>query len=153
MLHSFLRRVALRSIATVLTVLPLMQAYVANAQQQRTVATASIPFNFSAGRTQLLAGEYRVVRIGDNMMRLISADAQHVASVMVYPSDKHAGKGSRLQFHGYDGHYFLSSVLLADGRLSVDLVRSRGEKEAMRTALNRATPSADIQVAFVGDAP
>ncbi len=149
-IHTFLRRVALRSFTAALMVLPMVQAYVARAQN-RELATAEVPFDFNAGAVRLPAGSYRIVKIDENMMRVVGADNKYLASIMVFPSDKQAsGDSGRLQFHRYDGRYFLSAVLLANGAATVDVVKNRAEKEAMRIAMDKPSSTIITEVAVSG---
>ena len=134
MFHSTLRRFALRTFTLALTCLPLVQAYVLRAQD-RTLAVADVPFAFSAGGGQLPAGRYRIVKVRDSMVRFTNESTRGVGTFMVYPSDKRLAVGSnKLVFHAYDGHYFLSSVLLGSDFVSLDVVKNRAEKEAIHLA-------------------
>ena len=149
-IQSFLRRVALRCFTAALIVVPMFQAYVARAQT-RTLATAEVPFDFNAGAVRLPAGSYRIVQVNQNMMRVVGEDNRHIASIMVFPSDKRAsGDQGKLQFHEYGSRYFLSAVLLANDKATVDVVKNRAEKEAMQIAASRPSSTIITEVAVSG---
>ena len=79
--------------------------------QSTTKIEATIPFDFTAGDTNLQAGEYSVKFISHNALLLRSADGKKSA-IVVAPRAVSGGKDKpeRMVFHRYGGRYFLAQV-------------------------------------------
>jgi hypothetical protein len=92
-----------------LTVLAIATATSAFAQQQ--VIQGKIPFNFTVGEVVLPAGEYEVVSLGDQVIKIRTADGRNWAVIMGLQSHHDAFGGSRLEFDRIGDSYFLRRVL------------------------------------------
>src|SRR5258707_1083252 len=79
--------------------------------QSRTKIEATIPFDFTAGDTNLQAGKYSIKFISHNALLLRSADGKKSAIVVApraVSGDK--DKPERIVFHCYGDRYFLAQV-------------------------------------------
>jgi hypothetical protein len=105
----------------------------------------NIPFEFTAGRVTLPAGEYRVQKPAvHSTMLLIQRTDQRAATIE--PSFAAQANGpqtqSKLVFHRYGNRYFLSQVWIAGYSQGRELPKSDKEKEqalAASKALDQVT--------------
>jgi hypothetical protein len=77
----------------------------------------NVPFAFTAGKAALPAGEYRIQKpTGDSPALLIQrTDGSAAAIVISFAASPNADQvESKLVFHRYGDHYFLSQVWRAD---------------------------------------
>ena len=79
--------------------------------QSRTKIEATIPFDFTAGTTQLQAGKYSAKFISHNALLLRTADGKKSA-IIVAPRavGGDTKKPERMVFHRYGDRYFLAQV-------------------------------------------
>lgn len=99
----------------------------------------NIPFAFTAGRTALPAGEYRVQKVAyDSSFLLIQRTDQGAATVaMSSPAEAKAKQPqSKLVFHRYGNRYFLSQIWIAGSARGRELPKSPQEKEQALAAHN-----------------
>jgi hypothetical protein len=78
-------------------------------------AEVDIPFDFSAGKTSLKAGAYRIKKRAGNVLAITSADGK-TTSLLDAPltiGSRDFKAGSRLVFNRYDNQFFLSQVWLS----------------------------------------
>ena len=94
---------------------------------------ATIPFDFTVGRTNMTAGAYTVRSIVPGTIQLVRDD--HKASVIALTNGVQARKtpaGSSLVFTRYGNSYFLSRVWTAGSSTGRELPKSKLEIEVAR---------------------
>jgi hypothetical protein len=88
---------------------------VSTSAQTPTGAKVKIPFDFSAGKADLPAGDYFITRSTGNVLRVRSADGKKTvlvnAPLTIGSRDFKAGE--RLVFNRYGSEYFLTQVWLS----------------------------------------
>ena len=122
------------AVASLLVVGSFAATQVARAQEPMTV---NIPFAFTAGDASLPAGKYRVEKLDGNGAVLLIRCSEPTASAMVVTIGKQAKEQqerSKLVFHRYNDHYFLSQVWTAGSIRGRQLLKSPREKEVARSA-------------------
>ena len=91
---------------------------------------ANIPFDFTVGDTKLLAGEYTITSI-EQEVRLQSANNASMATVVSLHSNVQPGSQSELVFLKYGNRYFLHRVLSASNNsMDLDIATGKADKEA-----------------------
>jgi hypothetical protein len=102
--------------------------------EESAVATAKVPFAFTAGMSSLPAGDYTIFRAASGVTIRIKDDNGH--ALIALCSTKVAGGDSKRQlvFHRYGDSYFLSEVQLGPNSDGVSLRTSKLEKEQMNSA-------------------
>ena len=116
-------------LASLLVLCSFAATQAARAQEPLSV---NIPFAFAAGETTLPAGEYRVQKMDGNGAVLLIRCTEPKASIMVVTNSTGGGKQqeqSKLVFHRYGNHYFLSQVWNAGYRSGRELRIGQREKE------------------------
>ena len=104
--------------------------------------TANIPFEFSAGRKTLPAGEYEVLSASEPDIVQVRT-VQPKASVLVVTGSADSGERSRagapmLVFNRYGDQYFLFQIW--DGsQIGRELPKTRNERELAKTASAKRT--------------
>ncbi len=114
----------------------LAATQIARAQEPLLV---NIPFEFTAGRMTLPAGEYRVQQSDRGSVTLLIQRTDHsvAASVTSFAAMKNAPQTeSKLVFHRYGNRYFLSQVWKAGYPQGRELPKSPIEKEQALAAHN-----------------
>ena len=135
------------SAAAFLTVLTITTATSAFAQQQ--VVRGKIPFNFTVGEKTLPAGEYEVVSLGDQMIKVQSADGQNAALIAGLQSHDDPAGRSWLEFDQIGDSYFLRRVLSSSTRsMNTDFAMGRSEKTVREHQANLRT-DAKVMVAMM----
>lgn len=110
-----------------LTIVTLVAATGLVAQQP--VLKANIPFNFTVGDTSMPAGEYTISSVESRMVKIESADRQHVGWVAALRSHQESETGSQLVFDKYGEFYFLHRILSPTlTSLNLDVVSGKVEK-------------------------
>ena len=106
-----------------------------------------VPFAFSAGNTQLPAGEYNVSIVNPSSSQSVvlikSSDGQ--ASVLLRTNDI-IGRGTsraKLLFRRYDSRYFLAQVWMASESTGMAAPNSKAEK-SLRKQLGITDQKADV---------
>ena len=120
--------------------------------QSRTKIEATIPFDFTAGETNLKAGVYSVKFISHNALLLRSADGKKSA-IIVAPRaiGGETKKPERMVFHRYGDRYFLSQVWMLRTDSGRELDPSKAERalaKGLLVAKGNAKP-VTVQVAAV----
>jgi hypothetical protein len=115
----------------------------ANAQTAGRVEV-NIPFDFSAGKVTLKAGDYSIKRTSGNALVIRSVDGKTNAliSAPMEIGSRDYKAGQRLVFNQYGGRYFLSQVWLRIDN-GLQLFTSGAEVKAARDyrlAKNQAKP-------------
>jgi hypothetical protein len=110
----------------------------------QTIATATVPFDFTVGQTQMPAGTYDISPLAHGAMVIRDGKtAKSVASVFRWED---AGKGdsaTKLVFHKYGDKYFLSQVARGHGNGVMQLPTSKLEEE-VRIASSSAPQKAVV---------
>lgn len=136
---------AARRLLSTAFLLLVASAPAVHAQGLETVTT--VPFEFSAGNTNLPRDRYRISPIpGQPGVFLIRGVRQGV--VLMSRVDRWNGRDPtpRLTFRRYGDLYFLREIQLADGTILV-LPPTRAERNAEELASARSTGKSDVVVA------
>lgn len=80
---------------------------------------ANVPFGFTAGKIDLPAGTYRIMKVADHSPAVLiqstnGSPAVFLISSVALPKSQSQQSQSRLVFHRYGGRYFLSQVWRED---------------------------------------
>jgi hypothetical protein len=76
---------------------------------------ANIPFDFTVGKKQLAAGEYRVREVAPTVLAVQSQDGKSYAVALVNNSSTRTTRGQvHLTFTRYGDRYFLSEISKSD---------------------------------------
>jgi len=97
----------------------------------QTIATATVPFDFTVGQTQLSAGTYEISTLAHAAgieIRNIKA-AKSVLSVVRSEHSRNDDSRTKLMFNRYGDKYFLSQVSRGLGGGVMQLPTSKLEKE------------------------
>ena len=94
-----------------------------------------IPFDFSAGKTMLAAGEYQVKMQQPNVLRIMTTDGKQAAMILTRSRvSRKPQTESRLMLNRYGDTYFLSQVWVIGAETGVELPKTSAEIElAKRT--------------------
>jgi hypothetical protein len=96
---------------------------------QEPAVKANIPFNFTVGDTSLPAGEYIISSNNSHVVKIQSADRQHVALVVSSHSYDEGGTTSKVVFDKYGEFYFLRHILSpTNTALNLDIPSGKAEK-------------------------
>jgi hypothetical protein len=93
-----------------------------------------VPFQFTVGKVNLGAGEYRVTVMKPGMLQMQRVDGSGTAAILT----TYVGGGpsqdvsSRLVFHNYGDRHFLAQVWIADVSVGHELFASASELEYAR---------------------
>ena len=120
--------------ASMLVLCSFAATQAARAQEPLAV---NIPFAFVAGETTLPAGEYRVQKLDGSSAVLLIRCAEPRSAIMVVTNATRTGKQqeqSKLVFHKYGEHYFLSQVWNAGSSNGRELRKTQREKEIALSA-------------------
>lgn len=121
------------SILVIGSVLSLLIAGTARAQEPGTVIRASIPFDFIVRGKTLPAGKYEISRVSDEPVGLLirSLDDKHDKAVFetepIY--FRNTTSKDQLVFHRYGESYFLSEIVTAGEDRGEELAPSRAERK------------------------
>ena len=97
---------------------------------QEPAVKANIPFNFTVGETSMPAGEYIISRSDSNIVKIQSADRQHVVFVVNSHSYDEAGATGKVVFDKYGEYYFLRRILSPTcSTLNLDVPSGKAEKK------------------------
>jgi hypothetical protein len=104
----------------------------------QTIATATVPFDFTVGQTQLSAGTYEISTLAHAAgieIRNIKA-AKSVLSVVCSEHSRNDDSRTKLMFNRYGDKYFLSQVSRGLGGRVMQLPISKLEKEVRIASSN-----------------
>jgi hypothetical protein len=100
------------------------------------VLKAKIPFEFSVGDRILPAGEYRVEQLSPSTMFVVllrrADDGPSAAALTLGIQANGSQNESKLVFHRYGDHYFLSQIWTEGANVGRQLAPSRRETEMAR---------------------
>jgi hypothetical protein len=109
-------------------------AWVVTAQPAMPVV-ADIPFGFHVGDTWMPAGEYKVMKFTEGLVRVISPDHRDVAYRPAIPLEPVKNDKTVLVFRKYgESRYFLGEVRI-EGATGAYFAETRREKEAVKATL------------------
>jgi len=112
----------------------------------------NIPFEFTAGRMALPAGEYRVEKWTTDSVTLLIQRTDLSAGTFVQSNPTVANAKqmqSKLVFHRYGNRYFLSQVWVAGSSRGRELPKSAREKEQALAARNESQDEVTILALLV----
>lgn len=136
--------IAARLLSTAFLLL-VASAPAAHAQAIETVTT--VPFEFSAGDTNLPRDRYRISPMpGQPGVFLIRGMRQGVVLMSRVDRWNDRNPSPSLTFRRYGDLYFLREVQLGDGRILI-LAPTRAERNAEELASARSTAKSDVVVA------
>jgi len=98
-----------------------------------TELRASIPFDFTVGKTLMPAGQYtvRTDHIGSGVLCIEARDGGRPVMIMTNTAyAAHSKNESSLVFQRYGNQYFLNEIVSSASGLSVELPTSKAEKRA-----------------------
>ena len=101
--------------------------------QTGSMTEVNIPFDFTAGKTSLRAGIYRIKLISDNTLLVRSSDG--TKSVLLLTRQAvHEGtrKPARIVFNRYGESYFLTQTFFSEADLGSKVDPSRAERQLAR---------------------
>ena len=111
-------------------------------------SSVKIPFQFSANKTTLPAGEYslRCLDPEVGLLHISSSDGKATATVLMISVEGKAQDHGRLVFRRYGNRYFLAQAWTAGTRTGLELPKSRAERAAEHelTAIKMATESVAV---------
>jgi hypothetical protein len=131
----------------VVTAALLLVGVAPSARAQAIETVTNVPFEFTAGNTNLPRDRYRIVPMpGQNGVFMIRGERQGV--VLMSRTDRLNAREAvpRLTFHRYGEQYFLREVQLGDGRI-LHLSETRAEREAAESVAANAAAKSKVIVA------
>ncbi len=116
-----------------LTLFAMLAAGLVIAQSMNPAMVVRVPFEFTAGDRTLPAGEYRILREHQSVVRLEDVSGRGLVNIITNSAEaKVAPEDGKLVFHGYSGRYFLAEVWRAGSQEGQTLPVTRAEKELAR---------------------
>ena len=110
----------------------------------QTIATATVPFDFTVGQTQMPAGTYNISPLDHGAMVIRDGKtAKSVASIFRWEDARKGDSITKLVFHKYGDKYFLSQVARGHGNGVMQLPTSKVEEE-VRVASSSAPQKAVV---------
>jgi hypothetical protein len=94
---------------------------------------ATIPFEFSTGKTTLPAGEYKLTCFdaGGRLLLVRSTHLKKTAAMQMVPVNGRSRDGGRLLFHRYGNRYFFVQMW-AGGNIGLELPMTDAEHVVLR---------------------
>lgn len=105
------------------------------ASAQTVDVKANVPFSFTVNRATLPAGEYSLKSMDEQGAALAIRDLNSKTANLVLSSSCRSPKSAsqtKLVFHRYGNHYFLSQIWIEGSEAGRELRPSAGEKEMAR---------------------
>ena len=117
------------------------------ARAQGTETVTNVPFEFTAGDTNLPRDQYRISPMPGQSGAFMVRGMRHGVVLMSRTDRTNAREPApSLTFHRYGDHYFLKEVQLGDGRI-LHLPQSRAERKAAESVAAQAAPKSTVVVA------
>jgi hypothetical protein len=134
-----MKKQAFRTLITLSLFVMLATAASVHAQTHSAdLMTINIPFNFSVGKTSLMAGKYTVKRMSPSCgCFVIQSRENHGVASILTATTLQAGAEQiepSLVFNRYEGQYFLSQVWMAESNVGSVLSKPRAERELAKNA-------------------
>jgi hypothetical protein len=96
----------------------------------QTATTATVPFAFTVGQSEMPAGTYTLTRFSDSAIVVRDSNtAKGVVSLFLLGQASNSDSTPRLVFNKYGDKYFLSQVSPGSGKSVMQLPASKLEKE------------------------
>ena len=105
------------------------------ASAQTVNVKANVPFSFTVNRATLPAGEYSLKSMDEQGTALAIRDLNSKMANLVISNPCRSSKPAsqtKLVFHRYGNHYFLSQIWIAGDDAGRELPPSAGEKEVAK---------------------
>jgi hypothetical protein len=121
----------------ILVVLASLFLAAGTVQAQSLGLVADIPFDFVVGKTTLHAGKYTISPISMSGSTILLRSSDLKESMFITPCLCASEKGnheSKLVFHVYGNHYFLSQIWTQGNDVGWELPRNHREVEEARAA-------------------
>ncbi len=125
----------------------LLVGVAASGRAQGIETVTNVPFEFTAGNTNLPRDRYRVTPMpGQNGVFMIRGERHGV--VLMSRTDRRNDRepAPKLTFHRYNDQYFLREVQLGDGRILL-LSETRAERDAAESVAANAAAKSKVIVA------
>lgn len=141
------------SILVIGSVLSLLIAGTARAQEPGTVIRASIPFDFIVRGRTLPAGKYEISRISDEPVGLLIRNLGDKRDKAVFETEplyiRTTTSKDELVFHRYGDTYFLSEIVTAGDDRGEELAPSHAERKLRsEVARNQITEPETVTLAL-----
>ena len=107
------------------------------ASAQTVNVKANVPFSFTVNRATLPAGEYSLKSMDEQGAALAIRDLNSKTTNLVISNPCRSSKSAsqtKLAFHRYGNHYFLSQIWTEGSDAGRELLPSAGEKEVARNS-------------------
>ena len=125
----------------------LLVGVAASGRAQGIETVTNVPFEFTAGNTNLPRDRYRVSPMpGQKGVFMIRGDRHGVVLMSRTDRRNDRGPAPRLTFYRYGDQYFLREVQLGDGRI-LHLSETRAEREAAESVAANAAAKSKVVVA------
>jgi hypothetical protein len=123
-----MNRIFATALLTAASLVPPMAAFAQNLQQ------ATIPFDFTVGKSSLPAGRYSVTPVSPNMIVIRGWKGQELVSAMTMttPIEEVRKNANNLIFHKYGDRYFLSEIRGSLGNIACRVGASPVERNLQR---------------------
>jgi len=114
----------------------------------QAVLKATVPFAFTAGKTELPAGTYTISSISSSAIAISDNNtAKGVLSLVLAEATSSRASTPKLVFHKYANRYFLSQVSRGFGRSVMRLPTSKLEKELQIASAGSASAQETVVAA------
>ena len=131
----------------VVTAALLLVGVAPSVRAQGIGTVTNVPFQFTAGDTNLPRARYRIVPMpGQNGVFMIRGERRGVVLMSRTDRLNHRDPAPTLTFHRYGDLYFLREVQLGDGRI-LHLSESRAEREAAESVAANAAAKSKVVIA------
>jgi hypothetical protein len=107
------------------------------ASAQTVNVKAKVPFSFTVNRATLPAGEYSLKSMDEQGTAIAIRDLNSNATNLVISNSCRSSESAsqtKLVFHRYGNHYFLSQIWIEGDNAGRELLPSAGEKEVARNS-------------------
>lgn len=131
----------------VVTASLLLVGVAASARAQEIATVTNVPFEFTAGDTNLPRDRYRISPMpGGNSVLMIRGERHGVMLLARTERLNDREPAPRLTFYRYGDLYFLREVEFGDGRI-LHFPQTRAEKEAAEYVAARAAAKSKVAIA------
>ena len=110
---------------------------------------ADIPFDFVVGKAKLSAGQYEIQRGTSNSSLKLTCNRSSVMVLSYNGSTSGTPQHAKLVFHKYGDQYFLAQVWDEGSTTADDLMATKAEREAARTASRLAKNDVGPEIVVV----
>ncbi len=110
---------------------------------------ADIPFDFVVGKAKLSAGQYTIQRGTSHSTMKLSCEKSSVIVLTYAGSTSRTPSHAKLVFHKYGEQYFLAQVWDEGSQTADNLMATKAERDAARTAGRLARNDASPEIVVV----